>query len=336
MQIREDWLAQVREEIVDPERPIVDPHHHFFLGSEMFPDYMLGDLWKDTGSGHHVEQTVFLQCGMHYRESGPESMAPVGETEWVAGIAAEAAKGRKGAARIGAIAGHADLCLGAAVREVLEAHLQASPLFCGIRDIAIWDADPEVHSVPKASDAALYRDPKFREGFAQLEPLGLSFDAYHYHTQTPYLTELARAFPGTTIVLDHLGTPVGVASYAGKREEIFAQWKRDLTELATCPNVVIKLGGMLMPWNGYGWELRERPATSDELVQVQGRYYRHAIEAFGPERCMFESNFPVDKLSCSYTVLWNQFKKLTRGFSADERKAMFHDTAMRTYRLPSH
>lgn len=333
MEIREDWLALVSEEIVDPDRPIVDPHHHFFQGNAMFPDYLLPDLWRDTGSGHNVVQTVFVQCNEHYRTDGPEALRPLGETEWVAGIAAESAKGSPGQSPVRAIVGQADLTLGAAVRDVLEQHLEISDLFRGIRDIAVWDADEEIHSVPQATDAALYANPRFREGFAQLAPLGLTFDAYHYHTQTRHLADLARAFPETTIILDHLSTPLGVGPYAGRREEVFEQWKRDITDIGSCENVVIKMGGMLMPWNGFGWESHERPATSEEYVEVLGPYYRHAIEAFGPERCMFESNYPVDKIAISYAVLWNAFKKLVADFSDGERDAMLRGTAARVYRL---
>jgi predicted TIM-barrel fold metal-dependent hydrolase len=234
---------------------------------------------------------------------------------------------------VGAIVGHADLRMGAAVRDVLQAHMAISPRFRGIRQVAVWDADPDVASLPDLTGPDLYTNAKFREGFAQLAPLGLMYDAYHYHTQIPYLTALARAFPETTIVHDHLGTPIGVGTYAGRRDEIFQQWKRDLTELATCENVVMKLGGMLMPWNGFGWETHERPATSDQFVEALGRYYRHAIETFGPDRCMFESNFPVDKIAISYPVLWNAFKKLAADYSEAEKDALFSGTAMRVYRL---
>ena len=333
MQIREDWLGLVREEIVEPERPIVDPHHHFFLGLEMFGDYMLDDLWADTGSGHRVESTVFIECGMSYRKGAPEGFAPVGETEFVVPIAAESARGGPGAACVRAIVGHADLLRGAAAREVLEAHLQASGLFRGIRHSAAWDASLAVHRAGGATDADLYADPRFREGFAQLAPLGLTFDAYHYHTQTLALARLARDFPETTIVLDHLSCPLGVGPYAGRREEIFEAWKRDVSEIAGCPNVVMKLGGMAMPWNGFGFEERDLPPSSDDLVSAQRGYYLHAIEAFGPERCMFESNFPVDKLAISYTVLWNAFKKLAADFSEDEKDALLRGTASRVYRI---
>ncbi len=330
MEIREDWLAQVREDIIEPDRAIVDPHHHFFDQAAAFPGYDLDALWRDT-SGHGVAQTVFLQCHEHYRKSGPEELAPVGETEWVHGIAERAARGSRGAARIAAIVGTANLSLGERVQEVLEAHREASPLFRGIRDIAAWEDGEGI--ARGARQPELYADAKFREGFARLAPLGMTYDAYNYHTQISGLTDLARAFPETPIVLDHLGTPLGIGPFAGRREEIFTQWVRDMSELATCPNVHVKLGGMAMPWNGFGWDGDERPPTSDDLVAAQARYYHHAIDAFGPDRCMFESNFPVDKLSISYDVLWNAFKKLAAGYSEPEKDSLFRGTASRFYRI---
>lgn len=329
--VRPDWLAQVHEDIVDPERRIVDPHHHFFVASEDFPHYELSDLRADTAS-HNVEQTVYLQCWEGYRSDGPEELRVVGETEWVDGIAHEARKNPH-AVQIGGIMGTAELRLGAAVRPVLEAHCAASSLFRGIRQAAAWDADETIMSMPGIDSAALYADPDFRAGAAVLADMGLVFDAYHYHHQTPHLIALARALPGLSIVLDHLGTPLGVGPYAGRRDEIFTHWARDIAELATCPNVTMKLGGLAMPWNGFGYDDAERPPTSDELVAAQSRYYDYAIEQFGPQRCMFESNFPVDKCALSYNVLWNAFKKMVSAYSEAERDAMFRGTATRVYAL---
>ncbi len=332
MEIRHDVLALVQEEILEPERRIVDPHHHFFDELPVFESYSLDDLWADTGT-HNVEQTVFVECHEHYHKNGPEALAPVGETEWADGIAAQSARGPAGAARVSAIVGTANLSLGDAVQEVLEAQLEASSLFRGIRDTAAWAEGDGVHQSSRTGDAFLYDSAAFRSGFGKLAQLGLSFDGYHYHTQTLTMASLARAFPDTTIVVDHLGTPLGIGPFAGKRDEIFEVWAKDMSELAGCKNVNVKLGGMAMPWNGFGWDEAAQPPTSDEFVAAQGRYYRHAIEAFGPDRCMFESNFPVDKLSLSYAVLWNAFKKIAAGYSEDEKESLFRATAMRVYRI---
>jgi len=330
-ELRPEWLGLVQEEILEPDRPIVDPHHHFFTQTELFPNYRPADLWEDTAT-HNVEKTVFVQCEEHHFEEGPEALRPVGETVWVDSVASEMQSGA-GTAQVSAIVGTANLCLGEAVRPVLEAHCEASRLFRGIRDTAAWGEGEGIHQAARTGNAEMYADAAFREGFGELRKLGLSFDAYHYHTQNRYLTELARAFPDTVIVLDHLGTPLGIGPYAGKRDEIFREWARDMRELATCPNVHVKLGGMLMPWNGFGFDTAERPPSSDDFVALQGRYYHHAIEAFGADRCMFESNFPVDKLSIAYSVLWNGFKKIASVCSEDEKEALFRGTATRVYRI---
>ena len=326
-------LAQVQEEIIEPARPIIDPHHHFWREGRGFP-YLLEDLWADTESGHSIEQTVFLECGAEYLKDGPEHMRALGETRFVAGLAADSEKGPPGHAKVRAIVGFAPLRIGAAVQEVLETQIRDSHgLFRGIRHHAVWDPNPDVPGSRINPPPHLYLDPTFREGFARLAPLGLSFDAWNYHPQIPELTDLARAFPDTTIVLNHFGGVIGVGPYAGKRDEIFEQWKKDTTELARCPNVNAKLGGLAMPVNGFGWDTRPTPASSDEIVAAHRPYYLHMIEQFGPDRCMFESNFPVEKASVSYPVIWNAFKKIASRFSESEREALFRDTAARVYRL---
>jgi predicted TIM-barrel fold metal-dependent hydrolase len=281
-----------------------------------------------------VVSTVFVECASMYRATGPEAMKPVGETEFVNGIAAMSASGNYGATRACAgIVGLADLNLGVKVGEVLDAHMSVTPRFKGIRHAAGWDASPDVRNSHTHPFENMLLDPTYREGFAELGRRGLSFEGWLYHPQIPQLTDLARAFPDTVIVLDHFGGPLGIGPYAGHRQEIFEQWRKDVADLARCENVHAKLGGLVMPVNGFGFHKRDTPPSSDELVAATGDYYRHTIDCFGPERCMFESNFPVDKQSCSYPVLWNAFKKLAADFSASEKAALFHDTAARVYRL---
>jgi len=330
----QEWLDQVSEEIVEPDLPICDPHHH--LWDHPGSRYLLDELLSDTGSGHNVVSTVFVECSSMYRAEGSTDLAPVGETEFVNGVAAMSASGRYGPTRacLG-IVSYADLNLGAVVGDVLDAHMAVSPRFKGIRHAAGWDASDDVRNSHTDPFEDMLLNETFREGFAQLSPRGLSFDAWLYHTQIPQLTDLARAFPDTTIIFDHFGGPLGIGPYAGHRESVFVQWKKDVAELAGCENVVAKLGGLVMPVNGFEFHKNEQPATSEEIVGATGEYYQHAIDCFSPARCMFESNFPVDKQSCSYAVLWNAFKKLAAGYSADEKAALFHDTAARAYRLAS-
>ncbi len=332
MQDRDAWLASVQEPILDPDRRICDAHHH--LWDHPRSRYLLDEVLADIGSGHNVVSTVFVECASMYRASGPTAMMPVGETEFVNGVAAMSASGGYGENRICAgIVGHANLMLGDRVGEVLDAHCAASSRFRGIRHSASWDASDAIRNSHSGSPEHLFLDPAFRSGFAQLAPRNLSFEGWLYHPQIPELTDLARAFPDTTIVFNHFGGPLGIGPYAGKADEVFEGWRPAVTELAKCQNVVAKIGGAVMPINGFGFHKRDRPATSDEVVAATGRYHRHAIEVFGPSRCMFESNFPVDKRSCSYHVLWNAFKKIAADLSEAERADLFHDTAARTYRL---
>lgn len=328
-----EWLEKVKEAALEPALPIVDPHHH--LWDHPGSRYELDELMADAAQGHNIRATVFVECKSMYRDSGPDALKPVGETEYVNGIAAKSASGGFGETRVAAaIVGFADLRLGNAVDEVLEAHIAVAPArFRGIRHASAFDDSPDVRASHTLPPKGLLGLPAFREGYARLAKYGLSFDAWLYHTQIPELTALARANPETTIVFDHFGGPIGIGPYEGKRAEIFAQWKKDVAELASCPNVVAKLGGINMAVNGFGWHKRDLPPTSDELVAATRDWYLHSIDVFGPGRCMFESNFPVDKLSCSYGVLWNAFKKIARGFSETEKASLFHDTAKRVYRL---
>jgi predicted TIM-barrel fold metal-dependent hydrolase len=337
MQSNEQWLALVQEPTLEPDLPICDPHHHLWDQrlNTVAPRYLFDAVLADVGSGHNVVSTVFVECGAMFTAGAPQALAPIGETEFVNGIAAMSASGNYGPARIAAgIVGTAYCWLGDAVAEVLDRQIAAGGgRFRGIRQGGAWHESAEIPNHRTNPAPGMYLDAKFRAGFKHLAPRGLSFEGWCYHTQIPALTDLARAFPDTVIVLDHFGGPLGVGPYAGRRDEVFAQWKQDIAPLAQCPNVVAKLGGIAMEVNGFAWHERARPPGSEELMQATRHYYEHTIELFGVQRCMFESNFPVEKVSCSYNVLWNSFKRLTTGFSAAEKAALFHDTAARVYRL---
>ena len=330
------WLARrPAEPALEPELPIIDPHHHFW-DTPQRGRYLLPELLADIGGGHNIVATVFLECRAMYRKDGPLEMAPVGEVEFVNGIAAMSASGGYGPCRVAeGIVGHADLTLGARVREVLEAEIAAGGgRFRGIRHGVSWDADERVGKyVSRYVPPHQVRDPKFREGLAQLAPLGLSFESWQYHPQLPDAIDLARAFPETIFILNHVGGVLGVGPYAGRRREILAEWRKNIAELAKCPNVNVKLGGIGMTSFGFDFHEREAPPSSEELAAAWRQYIEPCIEAFGVERCMFESNFPPDKQSCSYTELWNAFKRITAGASAAEKRALYGGAAARVYRL---
>ena len=325
------WLDLTVEEALEPSMPICDPHHHFW--DRPNDRYFLDDLYNDLSGGHNVVSTVFIECQAMYRQNGSEEMKSLGQTEFVQGIVAQNNSGQYGDVNVAAgIVGFADLALGAEVESVLEAHRSVTDRFRGVRHITAFDTSPNVPR-PRPFPEGLLGDAKFREGFSVLDKLGLSFDAYLYHPQLSELADLANAFPGVTIILNHVGGPLGVGPYSGKRDQIFEEWKESITSVAACPNVVVKVGGLVMPVCGFDWHERLMPTTSRELAQSTAPYYLHCIEQFGPDRCMFESNFPVDKIACSYTVLWNAFKRLAHDFSASEQSALFHNTASRVYRL---
>jgi predicted TIM-barrel fold metal-dependent hydrolase len=330
---RDGWLAQHTEEIIDPARPIVDPHHHLWDRGGL--RYMIEDMVDDVASGHNVLATVYVDCRSMYRASGPEAFRPVGEVEFANGVAAMAASGAYGKTLICAgIVSHVDMRLGDGAKAVLEAEIAAgNGRFRGIRHSSAWDADPNVAHMYATRPKGLLLDSTFRKGFAYLAPLGLSFDAWLFHPQLNEFVDLARAFPETRICLDHCGGPVGTGSYAGRREEIFPIWRASIQEAAKCPNVVVKLGGLAMCLLGYDFHLRPVPPTSEEAAAAWRPYIETCIEAFGPTRCMFESNFPPDKGQCSYQVIFNAFKRIAAQYSEGEKTALFSKTATDFYRL---
>lgn len=331
--VREDWLCQVQEDILEPSLPIIDPHHH--LWDRPGSRYLLDELLHDTGSGHDVRATVYVQARGMYRAGGPEHLRSLGETEFANGIAAQSASGRYGSIRACAgIVGMVDLMLGDAVTPLLEQHIQAGgERFRGIRNQTAWHERPEINSNPVPPREGLLSEPAFRLGASRLQKYGLSLDVWAYHTQLDEVIALARALPDLPVVLDHAGGPLGAGPYAGRRDDVFLQWGARMRRLAECPNVTVKLGGLGMAVNGFGFERQDLPPRSEQLAEAWRPYIEFCIEAFGARRCMFESNFPVDKGSFSYGVLWNAFKRLASGVSDDERTALFSGTATRVYRL---
>src|ERR1700760_3667298 len=330
---REDWLAQHTEEIIDPARPIVDPHHHLWDRGGL--RYMFEEMTDDVASGHNILPPVYVYCRSMYRASGPEAFRPVGEVEFANGVAAMAASGGYGKTLVCAgIVSHVNLLLGDGAKPVLEAEIVAgNGRYRGIRHSSAWDAEADVASMYATRPQGLLLDSTFRKGFACLAPLGLSFDAWLFHPQLGEVTDLARAFPDTQIVLDHCGGPVGLGRFAGHREETFKVWKASILEVAECPNVNVKLGGLAMRLLGFDFHERPMPPTSEQAATAWRPYIETCIEAFGPQRCMFESNFPPDKGQCSYQVIFNAFKRIAAQYSEAEKTALFSATATEFYRL---
>ncbi len=327
------WLALRDEPVIDPAQPIVDAHHHLLA----WPGWRYGteELMADLGAGHAVHSTVYLQCGEWYRQDGPKPLRPVGETEYVEAQARRLEAQSGGALRpCAAIVGFANLLLGDAVDEVLEAHRAASPArFRGIRHGAASDPHPAFAAQGYRPPLELFAQPAFRAGMARLAAHGLLFEAWVYQTQLDDVLHLARAFPDMTIVLDHAGGPLGIGPYEGCRSDTFAAWRAAMQSLAACHKVVVKLGGLAMRQCGFGFHEAALPPDSQQLAAAWQPYVETCIELFGAARCMFESNFPVDQGSCSYRVLWNAFKRLAASCSPDERAALFEQTALRTYRI---
>jgi predicted TIM-barrel fold metal-dependent hydrolase len=331
-----EWLAkQPFEEALEPSLPIVDTHHHVWD----VPNnrYMLEDMLADLNGGHNIVATVFNECLAMYRASGPVEMRPVGETEFVSGVAAMSASGKYGPTRVAAgIVGFADLTLGAKVEPVLEAHIAAGGgRFRGLRYGAAWDADPVIGNSHSKAPPGLLLDPTFRAGIACMQRFGLSFDAWVFFTQLPEVEDLARHFPELQITLVHAGGPLGYGRFTNKRDEVFVEWKASMKRLAAHSNVTVKLGGLVTRLAAFDYLSLEAPPDSFLLSNLWRPYIETCIELFGANRCMFESNFPIDKLGTGYTTLWNAFKRITAGASASEKTALFSGTAERIFRLPA-
>ena len=324
------WRALTVEAALEPDTPLCDPHHHLweYPGSRYLAEDFLGEF-----GGHRIEQTVFVECLQHYRTDGPEPLRPVGETEWMEQVA-HVTDAVDGGPRLAAgIVAFADLALGAAVGEVLDAHLATSGRVRAVRYATAWDASEQIRPSHTHPPPGLMGQAKFRAGFSELVRRDLAFDAWLYPAQFPELALLAADFPEARIVLDHMGGPLGVGPYAGRRQAVFDEWRRGLAAVAARPNVFVKLGGQTMTSAGFGWHKRPSPPGSEELADAFRPNFDACIELFGSSRCMLESNFPMDRASCSYGVLWNAFKRVTSGRSRSDRSALLGGTATNFYRL---
>lgn len=332
---RKAWRDQVVEAVIEPELPIIDAHHHLWTPSPFprFETYGPVELREDMiNCGHNIIGTVYTDSHYNYRTDGPEHLRHVGETEYAEQARQEGRRiGGKAAGICAAIVTTANLLQGEKVGEVLDAHVAASPRFRGIRHITAFDGNLE--PIYGAYEAGLMMSPAFREGFAELARRDLTFDAYLFFPQLPELVDLAQKFPDARIVLNHVGGYIGISSYAERPDETFAQWKANMAAVAALPNVSLKLGGLNMAVTAMIPADDEKPFTSEQVASAQRDLMLTAIDLFGPERCMVESNFPVDMVYVSYTVLWNAFKRMTADFSDQERSNLFSETAKRIYRF---
>ncbi|WP_337269894.1 amidohydrolase family protein [Oryzifoliimicrobium ureilyticus] len=332
--VREDWLAQEQEEILLPEMPIVDPHHH--LWDRPGHRYLFDELLADARLGHRIQGTVFVQSRSMYTIDQPDDLLkPVGEVEFANGVAAQSASGLYGSFRACAgIVGSCDLMAGDRIEAVLDRMMAAGGMrFRGIRNQTAWHEDPAIATNPVPPVKGLLLEEAFRDGVRRLGRRGLTLDVWAYHTQLAEFEDLARACPDTAIILDHLGGPLGAGPYKGRRAEVLADWRGAMARIAELPNVCVKLGGLAMGAGGFDFHLSDRPPSSELLAAAWDPYISFAIERFGTRRCMFESNFPVDKGMVSYRSLWNAFKRLTESFSSSERQDLFFSTAARVYDL---
>lgn len=325
-----EWLNKTQEIALEPALEICDAHHHLwdYPGSR----YLVDEYLQDTGGGHNITKSVFVECHTSYRTSGPVEMRPVGETEFIASVTGKANLSGNRTKVAAGIVGFADLKLGDEVAPVLEALIDAGKgRFRGIRNITCWDRNPKIKRWTDIPD--LLMQPVFRLGYSHLRKYNLTYDTWLYHTQLPQLTDLAQSFPETTIILNHLGGPLGIESYATQKDDVYRQWQKSIKDLAQCPNVVVKIGGLAIEMLGHDWTVNPVPPASHQLAQDFAPWYLYCIEAFGPQRCMLESNYPVDKLGYSYTVMWNAMKIMTKSFSQSERADLFYNTAIKTYRI---
>ncbi|ETF01512.1 amidohydrolase [Advenella kashmirensis W13003] len=333
--IRPEWLALRQEETLWPELRIIDPHHH--LWDRPGSRYLLDELNADMNCGHNVVATVFVQSRSMYSQDSEESFRPVGEVEFANGVAACFASGLYGKARgcAGIVAG-ADLTLGSQLHDVIGKMRQvAGERLKGIRNSTAWHQSPEVRSNPILPPADLLTDPRFITGVRSLQEYGLSLDVWAYHTQLPEVFDLAATCPQVSIIIDHLGGPLGVGPYAGARDDVFREWKKGMHKLAGLPNITVKIGGFGLKVLGYQYFELELPPSSAQLAADWRPYVETLIELFGAARCMFEGNFPVDKGMYSYHAMWNAFKRISQSCSSDEIADLFYGTANRIYHLGS-
>lgn len=321
--------------LLDRVAPMVFPKDvQAFYGTPEFilRPYLTQDYVADLADVAEVVGLVHVEAGWVVKEP----TGPVDETRWVDGLAPVGNVGMLG------IVANADLTLGERVEDVLVAHLEASTRVRGIRDLLAWHPSREIMNT--TDDPERSRQADFRRGFEMFSKYGLNFETSIFSTQLTEMVELARTFPEQPILVCHMATPVAVGGPIGEvgrtadeRARIRGEWAEGIARLAECANVWMKLSGLLMPICGFGFERRSARPSVDELVATVGPFIDHVIDAFGPERCMFGSNFPVDKPSAPLPTLLQAYRLIVEGLPDEAQNRLFVGTAQEFYRLaPDH
>lgn len=321
------------ETILDPEMPIVDAHVHLVHRPDL--NYMLDDLIADLSAGHRIAATVYIENGSMYRTTGPELLRSLGEIEYANGLGAMGASGVFGPTRFcAAIVGYAPVDKGDSVAELLDRALAVAPdRLRAVRQMAFFHPSEIFQSLPLGFPEGILSSASFLEGYRHVGSRGLSYEACVFHNQLGEVRDLADAFPETQLVVGHMGMAFGLGLDRNQRHEVFLDWRKSMQQIAERPNTLCKIGGLGLLFWGFGFEGHAGSVSSGQLAEVWQPYVEAVIEAFGPERCMMESNFPEDGPSCGYVPSWNALKLCTRGYSAEERAAMFHNNAARFYRI---
>ena len=324
------WLALLQEEVLEPERPIIDPHHHLWVRGDY--TYLIPEFASDLSSGHNIVATVYAECHSMYRSHGAKEQRSLGETEFVRGQAAMSASGEFGSARAcDVMFGNVDLTLGGAVESLIDQHLDASGgRFRGVRLSSGWHADAKIGNV--ATESQLLINSRVKEAVRVIDRMGMSLDCWLYHTQLDEVAQLADAYPELSIILNHVGTPILGGPYRGKTNEVFSEWKAAIQRVSQRENVFVKLGALPIRMPDYEGD-RSLPPSSEEVAVAWRPWMETCIESFGPARSMYESNFPVQKRWCSYQVCWNAFKRISAGASESEKTDLFSGAAARAYRI---
>ena len=337
LDVRPSWLNKLKEKPILPNLNIIDPHHH--LWDVGFGRYYVEELLEDINtSGHNIKATVYIMSSSNteiYLKNGPEEFKPLSEIEFATNEGKRADLIKNNKVKVNAsIVGSLDLTYGNKLKPVIEKGLEISEgRLKGIRMLLAAHPDPRIKSGAVKSDLSLMSHPKFIEGARCLQDAGLSLDFWIYHTQLGEMEKIARTLPELSIILNHIGGPIHLGEYEGKQALTHREWRTAMMRLSRLPNIKVKLGGLGMEVNGAKFHLNQDPPNSSELANIWKPWIYETINMFGIDKCMFESNFPVDKGSCSYGSLWNAFKIISEKMSDNEKNKLFYENAAKIYKI---